>query len=128
LEAVAAFPEAAAGANYFLSRLFKLQGNREEAYRLIQLSLKANPDFADALVELGQLELRQKNFAAAGKALQRAVELEPDSFQANMHLLRLYQATHDSRAEAQQKRFDEVSKKRAEKEASLLRTIEVRPY
>lgn len=128
LEAVVATPEAAAGANYFLSRMAKLQGNREEAYRLIQMSLKANPDFADALVELGQLEMRQKNYAAAGEALHRAVELEPDSFQANMHLLRLYQATRDSRAEAQQKRFDEVSKKRAEKEASLLRTIEVRPY
>jgi tetratricopeptide (TPR) repeat protein len=128
LEAVSALPEAAAGANYFLGRIAKLQGNRAEAYRLIQLSLKANPDFADALVELGQLEMREKNYAAAAKALQRAVALEPDSFQANMHLLRLYQATHDSRAEAQRERFDEISKKRAEKEASLLRTIEVRPY
>jgi len=128
LEAVVALPEAAAGANYFLGRMAKLQGNQEEAYRLIRLSVKANPDFADALVELGQLEMRQKNNAAAEKALQRAVALEPDSFKANMHLLRLYQATHDSRADVQQRRFDEISKKRAEKETSLLRTIEVRPY
>ncbi len=128
LEAVADSPEAAAGANYFLSRIAKLQGNREEAYRLIQLSVRVNPNFADAYVELGQLEMRQRNFEAAEKALERAVALESDSFTANMHLLRLYQATRDPRAEAQKKRFDEVSKKRSEKEASLLRTIEVRPY
>jgi len=128
LAAVVAFPQAAAGANYFLGRIAKLEGNREEAYRLIQLSLKANPDFADALVELGQLEMREKNYAAAQKALERAVELEPDSFQGNMHLLRLYQAAGDSRVEAQLERFNEISKKRTEKEASLLRTIEVRPY
>jgi len=106
----------------------KLQGSREEAYRLIQLSLKADPDNSNALVELGQLELRKRDYAAAEKALQRAVELDPDSFQANMHLLRLFQATRDPRTEAQQKRFDEVSKKRADRETSLLRTIEVRPY
>lgn len=108
--------------------LAELEGNREEAYRLIQLSLKANPDFADALVELGQLEMRLKNYPAAEKALQRAVELEPDSFQANMHLLRLFQATYDPRADSRETRFDEISKKRAEREASLMRTIEVRPY
>ncbi len=128
LGAVAANPATAAGANYYLSRIAKLQGNREEAYRLIQLSLKAGPDFADALVELGQLEMRQKNYAAAEKALQRAVELDPEGFQSNMQLLRLYQATNDSRAEAQQKRFDSAVKKREEKDASLLRTIQVRPY
>ncbi|NWG14506.1 MAG: tetratricopeptide repeat protein [Acidobacteria bacterium] len=128
LEAVAGFPESAAGANYFLSRIAKLQGNRDEAYRLIQLSIKANPNFADAYVELGQLEMRRRNFEAAEKALQRATELEPDSFTANMHLLRLYQAIRDPRVEAQQRRFEEISKHRSEKEASLLRTIEVRPY
>jgi tetratricopeptide (TPR) repeat protein len=128
LASVAANPRAAAGANYYLGRIAKLEGKREEAYRLIQISLRANPDFADALAELGQLEMRLKNYAAAEKVLQRAVELDPDSFQANMHLLRLFQATHDPRSEGQQKRFEEVSKKRAEREASLLRTIEVRPY
>jgi len=56
------------------------------------------------------------------------LELEPDNFLGNMHLLRLYQASNDPRAEEQQKRFDEVAKKRTEKEKSLLRTIEVRPY
>ena len=60
LEAVVALPEAAAGADYFLGRIAKLQGNREEAYRLIQLSVKANSDYADALVELGQLEMRHR--------------------------------------------------------------------
>ncbi len=121
-------PLTAAGANYFLSRIAKLKGDQEEAYRLIQISLKANPDYSDALVELGQLEMRKKNYEAAGKSLNHALELEPDSFLGNMHLLRLYQATNDLRVEAQQKRFDEVAQKRTEKEASLLRTIEVRPY
>jgi tetratricopeptide (TPR) repeat protein len=128
LAAVAANPLAAAGANYYLGRIAKLEGNRDEAYRLIHLSLKANPDFADALVELGQLEMRLKNYPAAEKALQRAVELDPESFQANMHQLRLFQATYDPRADSQKTRFDEISKKRAEREASLMRTIEVRPY
>ncbi len=128
VESVINLPEAAAGANYVLGRIAKLEGNQEEAYRLIQLSLKANPDYSDALVEMGQLEMRRKNYAAAEGVLEKAVKIEPESFQANMHLLRLYQVTNDARAEAQQKRFDEVSKKRTEKEASLLRTVEVRPY
>ncbi len=128
LEPVATLPEVRSGAYYLLGRMAKLQGDREEAYRLIRLSLEANPDNANALVELGQLEMRAKNLAAAEKALQRAVELEPDSIQANMHLLRLFQVTRDPRAESQQKRFDEASKKRADREVSLLRTIEVRPY
>jgi tetratricopeptide (TPR) repeat protein len=128
LSPLANLPLTAAGANYYLARIAKLQGNQEEDYRLIQLSLKANPNFSDALVEMGQLEMRRKDYAAAGESLHRAVEIEPESFLGNLHLLRLYQATGDSRAEAQQKRFDEVSKIRSEKEASLLRTIEVRPY
>jgi len=57
--------------------------------------------------------------AAAEKALQRAVELEPDSIRANIHLLRLFQMTRDPRVESQQKRFDEASKKRADREVSL---------
>ena len=128
LESVVSIPEDAAGAYCLLGRIAKLQGNREEAYRLIQLSLKANPDHANALVELGQLEMRQRNYAAAENALQRAVLLQPDSFQANMYLLRFFQVTRDPRAEAQQKRFEELSKKQAEREVSLLRTVEVSPY
>ena len=40
----------------------------------------------------------------------------------------LYSRTRDPRRAAQQERFDELRKRRAEQTAELLRPVEIRPY
>ena len=58
----------------------------------------------------------------------RALEIDPDSYPGNLNLLNLFQRTKDRRADAQAQRFEEIKKKRSEKEQALLRTLDIRPY
>jgi tetratricopeptide (TPR) repeat protein len=125
---VAAKPETAAGAHYFLGRIAKLQQDLPEAERELTQAIAANPKFADALAELGHVHIRTERYEEAAKTLERARALDPDNFRVNANLLILYQKTKDPRAEAQQQRFEEIKKKRAEDEELLWRSIEVRPY
>ncbi len=74
------------------------------------------------------MHIRLEKYADAGNELERAIELEPDSFRVNANLLILYQKTKDPRVEAQRARFEEIKQKRSENEQLLWRTIEVRPY
>jgi tetratricopeptide (TPR) repeat protein len=77
--------------------------------------LKSKPDYADALAELGQYYLMQKEYSQAEKQIRRALEIDPDHYSANFYLLTLYTRTGDARQEAQSKRFDELKKLLAEK-------------
>jgi tetratricopeptide (TPR) repeat protein len=121
-------PETRSGAHYFLGRIAKLQDNLPEAEAQLKQAIAADPRFADALAELGQLHIRLNRYEAARDELNRAFSLEPDNFHVNADLLILYQKTGDSRAAEQQSRLDEIKKKQAEDEKLLWRTIEVRPY
>jgi tetratricopeptide (TPR) repeat protein len=121
-------PETRSGAHYFLGRIAKLQDNLPEAEAQLKQAIAADPRFADALAELGQLHIRLNRYDAARDELNRAFSLEPDNFRVNADLLILYQKTGDSRAAEQQSRLDEIKKKQAEDEKLLWRTIEVRPY
>jgi tetratricopeptide (TPR) repeat protein len=128
LRAVANRPETASGAHYFLGRIAKIEDNLPEAETQLKLAIAADPRFADALAELGQLHIRLSRYDDARDELNRASALEPDNFRVNADLLILYQKTGDPRAAEQQSRLDEVKKKQAEDEKLLWRTIEVRPY
>ncbi|MEW5977293.1 MAG: tetratricopeptide repeat protein [Acidobacteriota bacterium] len=128
LEAVAADPRTAAAAQYFLARVAKQAGNLDEATARLRSSLAANPDYAEAHAEMGLMHIRNKEYAEAEKSLRRALELDPESYLANMNLLNLYQRTKDPRMAEQTQRFEEIKKKRSEEQQALLRTIEVRPY
>jgi len=90
--------------------------------------LKAQPDYANALAELGQYYLMQKDYEQAEKQIQRALQIDPDQYAANFYLLTLYIRTGDSRREAQAKRFDELQKLLDEKTQEFLRIVEVRPF
>jgi len=90
--------------------------------------LKAQPDYANALAELGQYYLMQKDYEQAEKQIQRALQIDPDHYAANFYLLTLYIRTGDSRREAQAKRFDELQKLLGEKTQEFLRIVEVRPF
>jgi tetratricopeptide (TPR) repeat protein len=120
--------ETAAGAHYFLGRIAKQEENLAEAESEFEQAVAANPKFPDALAELAHVHIRLEKYVDAGNELERAIELEPDSFRVNANLLVLYQKTKDPRVEAQRARFEEIKQKRSENEQLLWRTIEVRPY
>jgi tetratricopeptide (TPR) repeat protein len=119
--------QTASGAHYFLGRIANQEGKLIEAADELELAVAGNPNYADAYAELGRVRLNQKHYALAEKALDHALELDPNSYTANLSLLILYQRTHDSRADAQALRFDENKKQRAQRAKEFLRTIEVRP-
>jgi tetratricopeptide (TPR) repeat protein len=128
LRGVADKPKTAAGAHYFLGRIAKLQDNLPLAEIELKQAIAADPHFANALAELGLIDIRLRKYDAAGDELDRAFALEPDNFDVNADLLILYQKKGDPRAAQQQARFEEIKKKQAEDEHLLWRTIEVKPY
>ncbi|MCI0625056.1 MAG: tetratricopeptide repeat protein [Acidobacteria bacterium] len=128
LQAVAGRPETAAGAHYFLARVAKQEDNLLEALEHLHQSLKANPNYAESHAELGLIYLRNKEYERAEKALRTALELDPESYRANLNLLNLFQRTKDPRAQEQALRFEAIQKKKSERQQTLLRPIEVRPY
>ncbi len=125
--AVAGFKETAAGAHYYLGRIANQEGDRELAQRELKLALQSRPQYPDALAEFGVLHMKQRDFAAAQKYFNQALELDPDNYSANFNLLVLYQRMKDARAAAQTQRFEDIKKRRAERQLEMLRTIEVRP-
>lgn len=127
LSALVRYPETAAGAHYYLARLANLKGDYTGARRELKLALKGNPRSADVYSEMGVICLKQKEYKPAEQALQKALELNPDSYTANLNLMVLYQRTNDPRSEAQSKRFEEVKNLRNERSKEYFRAIEVRP-
>jgi hypothetical protein len=66
--------------------------------------------------------------ADAETALGRCLELDPDHYLGNLHLLLLYERAKDPRQAAQKARFEELTARRDRKADEFLRVIEVRPY
>lgn len=64
-------------------------GKFEEAVKLLEESVKINPDDADTQVELGLALTPLKRFDAARRALQQALVLAPDYLDAKLGLARL---------------------------------------
>jgi tetratricopeptide (TPR) repeat protein len=121
-------PATAAGANYFLARMARAEGEFEEALRFALRSVEANPSYADPWSELGLLYLRLGQPGKAAEALERCLKLDPEHYLGNLHLGMLYAQTRDPREQEQRQRFDEIKKRGAEKGADFLRPIEVVPY
>lgn len=128
LAPIADNPATAAGAHYLLGRVAMQDDQLNDAAVHLQRAVTLNPRNADAWAELGLVYTRQEHYAEAQKTLDRAIALDPEGFLPNLNLLVLYQRSKDTRAEQQKSFFEGVKKKRTEKQESLLRTIEVRPY
>jgi tetratricopeptide (TPR) repeat protein len=120
-------PQTAAGAHYYLGRIANRQGHSTEAIRQLHRALQAYPAYADAYAELGLVHLKEREYAQAEQALQRALKLSPDSYTANLNLMVLYQRTGNPRADEQAKRFDRVKEERAQRAKEFLRAIRVEP-
>ncbi len=121
-------PATAAAANYFLARMARAENELEEALRLAQRAAEVDPGYADPYSELGLLYLRLGQREKAEQALRRCLEIDPEHYLGNLHLMMLYAQTRDPREPEQRQRFDEIKKRRLEKAADFLRPIEVRPY
>ena len=72
--------------------------------------------------------IRQGRHEDAAKTLDRAVEIDPESYRANLNLLPVYQRTKDRRQDAQKEKFERLPKEQEEKIELVMRSIEVRPY
>jgi Tfp pilus assembly protein PilF len=72
--------------------------------------------------------MRQDRVEAARAAIEHALALAPDSFQANTALLALYQRTHDPRAQEQAVRLRNLDERQSKRLELMMRSIEVKPY
>ena len=115
------------GAQYYLGRVARAEGDAEEAVRYFSKALDQDPNCIECYAERGRAEIQQKDYAGATRDLQVALKQSPENVQANEYLLLLYQKTNDPRAEAQRTRFAEVNQKHAEKQQQMLRRLDIRP-
>jgi tetratricopeptide (TPR) repeat protein len=127
-ESVANNRDTAAEAYYFLGRLANQEGKYAEAAQFLREAIRTSPNYADAYAELGYSLVKMKEDAAAEQNLQKALELEPESYTANLSLMMLYERTKDPRASEQTKRFNRVRELRNQRVKELMRTVEVRPF
>ncbi len=122
------FPATATTAHYYLGCIARQQERISDAIRELGLAIGSNPQYADALAELGQCHLMGKDYELAGREFRQALEINPNHYAANFGLLTLYTRTRDPRESVQAKRFEEVKKLREETTQEFLRIVEVRPY
>lgn len=128
MEGIHTDPKTAAGAEYFLGRIARLDEKLDEAAEHVERSIQLLPTFAESYAELGRIRLHQGLIEQARAALDHALSLDANSFQANSTLLALYQRTHDARAEEQAARLRKLDEDRSARQQLMLRTIETRPY
>ena len=121
-------PKSEAGAEFFLGRIARFEENLDEAALHLERSVKLSPSFAEGYAELARVRLRQDRTEDAKAALDRAISLDHDSFQANAALVLLYQKTHDPRLAEQGARLRKLDAARSKRQELMLRSIEVRPY
>jgi tetratricopeptide (TPR) repeat protein len=128
LNQAAAKPETAEQAHYYLGSMALQENRLDDAHRELALALKAQPENADALAQLGDYYLLRKDYERAETPIRHALKIDPDHYSANFYLLTLYTRTGDARREAQAKRFEALKIALAERAQELLRIVEVRPF
>lgn len=120
------------GAAYLLGRVERISENFDDAARALNHAIRRMPSFAPAYAELARVRLEQGRLEDTKAAIGRALALDPEDFQANSTLLKLYSRTKDPRLPQQYARVQKLDAARNEKEAQLerlmLRGIEVKPY
>ncbi|HSU57931.1 MAG TPA: tetratricopeptide repeat protein [Bryobacteraceae bacterium] len=115
------------GAEYFLGRMARQEGNLDAAEAHLRKSIQLLPDFAESHTELARICMSRKNLREAERELDQAVRLDPQSFEANMQLLVVYRRTHDARAAQQAELVKKLDGDRSRRAELALRTVEARP-
>ena len=127
LAAAALDAQTAAGAHYYLARIARQQHDLDAAWREIDAALRSNPSHADGWAERGLIATRRGDYAAAEAALQKALALEPDNYEATLHLAALYGRTRDPRRAAQEARLQALVARRETRAQEFLRLVQVVP-
>jgi tetratricopeptide (TPR) repeat protein len=127
LAAAASDARTSAGAHYYLARIARQQHDLEAAWREIDAALRANPRHADGWAERGLIATRRRDYAGAEAALQKALALDPDNYQATLHLAALYGRTRDPRRAAQEARLQTLVARRETRAQEFLRLVQVVP-
>ena len=128
MNAAAKSKETAAGAEYFLGRIAKAEGDWTAAAEHLQKSIDADPAYADSHAELGLARMHLNDLTGARKEIDRALVLNPDSYIANGNLLTLFRRTKDPLASSLEQRLRNLDVKRSEKQELMLRTIGINRY
>ena len=82
---------------------------------------------ADGWAERGLIETRQGDYAGAEAALQKALALDPDNYEATLHLAALYGRTRDPRKAAQEARLQTLVARREIRAQEFLRLVQAVP-
>jgi len=127
LQEAATHPETAAGAHYFLGKIARQDNDLETAEREVTEALRLAPALAEEWAELGLIQTRLGKYAGAQQSLDKALSIEPDSYQANVNLGTLYGRTKDPRRHAQAAKIATLQEQRDARAQDFLRIIEVVP-
>ena len=68
------------------------------------------------------------DLTGARKELDRALQLNPNSYIANGNILTLFQRTKDPLASSQAEKLRQLDSERSEKQELMIRTIKIQPY
>jgi len=120
-------PQTAAGAHYYLARIARQRQDLETAQREIDAALKTNPSHADGWAERGLILTRQGDYPGAEAALQKALALDPDNYDATLNLAALFGRTRDPRRTAQEARLQALVARREIRAQEFLRLVEAVP-
>lgn len=127
LRRAAKFSKTESRAHYFLGRILIQYGQYHQAVEQLKEAASVSNPRADVYVELGNSYIYLKEYAEAEKVLDRAIQLDPNSYNANLALLKVYSLTKDPRQSAQRKRFLAVHSEKEKEYVDALRTISERP-
>ena len=127
LDEAAKFPKTEGRAHYFLGRILVQYGHYHQAVEQLKEAASVSNPRADVYVELGNSYIYLKEYAVAEKVLDRAIQLDPNSYNANLALLKVYSLTKDPRQSEQRKRFLAVHSEKEKEYVDALRTISERP-
>jgi tetratricopeptide (TPR) repeat protein len=128
LERAADAPETATGGHYFLARIARQANDLTTARREIEHTLRLDAGLADAWAELGLIQIRSAEYAAAERSLAKALTIDRDHYVASVNLATLYARTKDPRREAQAARVAALIEQRDERAQEFLRIIKAVPY
>ncbi|HXE12951.1 MAG TPA: tetratricopeptide repeat protein [Bryobacteraceae bacterium] len=117
----------AAGADYFLGRIARIEGDMNGAIALLRKSMELSPDFAPAHTELARVWIAQNKLSDAERELAKAIQLDSDNFMANEQLLAVYRRTKDPRATQQSELLKKLDEERSKRAELMLRSVEFKP-
>lgn len=92
-----------AAAEYQVGQILEVQGAGEAAEKRFERARALRPDFAEALLALAKIRVRQQRYDDAAALLQRVVALQPENETAHYNLMLAYRKAGQTDAAAREK-------------------------